>query len=68
MKNLENYGVQEMNAMEIRNTEGGWVSEVLRGLAYIAAIAAAANDLCGQCITEAIASSDSSLGGSRQFE
>ncbi len=23
MKNLENYGVQEMNAMEIRNTDGG---------------------------------------------
>ena len=24
MKNLENYGVQELNAKEIRETDGGW--------------------------------------------
>jgi hypothetical protein len=26
MKNLQNYGVQEMNANETRNTDGGWES------------------------------------------
>ena len=24
MKNLENYGVQELNTKEIKETEGGW--------------------------------------------
>ena len=24
MKNLENYGVQELNAQEIKETDGGW--------------------------------------------
>ena len=25
MKNLQNYGVQELSAKEIRKTEGGWI-------------------------------------------
>lgn len=29
MKNLQNYGVQEMNAKEIRNTDGGFLPLVL---------------------------------------
>jgi len=29
-KNLNNFGVQEMNAEEMRSTEGGWFFEFLR--------------------------------------
>jgi len=29
MKNLENYGVQELNAREIRETEGGFLIVIL---------------------------------------
>ena len=68
MKNLENYGVQELNAKEIMETDGGWVVPILRGIAYALSIAAAINDECDQCITERITESDSSLGGSRPFE
>jgi len=32
MKNLENYGVQEMNAKEIREIEGGGWKAVLLGV------------------------------------
>ena len=34
MKNLENYGVQEMNAGEMRETDGGFWLEIL----FVAAV------------------------------
>ena len=39
MKNLEMYGVQEMNAIELKNTDGGWlipfiVGAIVGGLIY----------------------------------
>ncbi len=37
MKNLENYGVQEMDAMEIRSVDGGWI-EALRRIALLMAV------------------------------
>jgi len=41
MKNLENYGVQEMNAEEIRETDGGSIWVVLGVIASVIAIGAA---------------------------
>jgi hypothetical protein len=35
MKNLENYGVQELNAQEIKETEGGFAFIALCCLAYM---------------------------------
>ena len=37
MKNLENYGVQELNAKEIRETEGGAILGLMlaMGLGYL---------------------------------
>jgi|TARA_B110000090_G_scaffold165361_1_gene183165 hypothetical protein len=68
MKNLENFGVQEMSAKEIKETEGGWILPVLRGIAYALGIYASLNEECDNCLNKAIASHDSSLGGSRPFE
>lgn len=36
MKQLENYGVQELNAREISETDGGWI-RLLIGVAIIVA-------------------------------
>jgi len=33
MKNLENYGVQELNAQEVNQVDGG--NTILRGVAYL---------------------------------
>jgi hypothetical protein len=68
MKNLENYGVIEMDDKEMRLLSGGWWVKILQGIAYLASMTVALNDYCDQCITERIAESDSSLGGSRPFE
>ena len=72
MQNLENYGVQEMNAKEIREIDGGWIVPVLRGIAYALSIYASVNDECNNClnnrISAGLAASDGSLGGSRPFE
>ena len=68
MKNLKNFGVQELNAKEIKETDGGWLIPVSRAIAKAATVLVAINDLCDQCITNRIAESDSSLGGSRPFE
>ena len=39
MKHLENYGVQELNAMEVKETQGGWVFAVIGIYLVIAAYA-----------------------------
>ena len=36
MKNLENFGVQELNAKEIRNTDGGFLQYLAAALLYFA--------------------------------
>jgi lactobin A/cerein 7B family class IIb bacteriocin len=38
MKNLENYGVQEMNATELSGTDGGFWPAIVVGLVIGAAI------------------------------
>jgi hypothetical protein len=68
MKNLENYGVQELNTKEIKETEGGWILPALQIIAYALGIYAGINDECGNCLNNAIANHDSSLGGSRPLE
>ncbi len=35
MKNLENFGVQELDSKEMRKTQGGWLGIALIGLAVI---------------------------------
>lgn len=40
MKNLENYGVQELNANEIKKTDGGDAGSLLRGSLYLGTSAA----------------------------
>ena len=41
MKNLENYGVQELNAQEIKETDGGvlGIDDIIAGIIIGAAIA-----------------------------
>lgn len=41
MKNLENFGVQELDAKEIRETEGGWLDRAVWGA--VALVLAALN-------------------------
>ena len=36
MKNLENFGVQELNAKEIKETDGGFIPLVIWGIAFTA--------------------------------
>jgi len=38
MKNLENYGVHEMNAMEIRKTDGGSIFTIILSIILTKAI------------------------------
>jgi len=40
MENLENYGVQELNAQEMKKIEGGWI-QILRAAAKILAASVA---------------------------
>ncbi|MCF6222856.1 MAG: hypothetical protein L3J34_03905 [Flavobacteriaceae bacterium] len=45
MKNLENYGVQEMDAREIRGTEGGGIWRTLERISTALGLADFASDV-----------------------
>ena len=50
MLDLENLGLVELNSQEEKETEGGWIVPVLRGLAYLGLLAVAYHDAnCEQC-------------------
>ncbi len=38
MKKLENYGVKELNAKEIRETDGGWIGIAVGAIALAIAV------------------------------
>ena len=54
--------------MNTKETEGGWILPALQIIAYALGIYAGINDECDNCLNNAIANHDSSLGGSRPLE
>ena len=44
MKNLKEFGVQEINSYELKQVNGGWLVWALVGLAFVAGVIAGSKD------------------------
>tara|TARA_R110002050_G_scaffold238372_1_gene374449 strand:+ start:232 stop:405 length:174 start_codon:yes stop_codon:yes gene_type:complete len=50
MKNLQNFGVQELSAKEIKEIEGGFIWPILEAITVVLAIGAAIDYIAGEVI------------------